>query len=373
MKMRFNYKYLLFLFCLIGIIQSAEATRREYTKTIENAFPLSQNGTVNIENMHGDVDIDTWAKDEVEIRVVITVMASKDKRAEEVFDRIDIDFTSSDNYVGVETEIDSKKSFWWFIKSWWGDSDVEIDYEVFMPEGAKLDLENKYGDVDIEDIFGELRINVKHGDVKVDHAASKLDLDLGYGNGVIAKANEVSADLAYFKLRINDANTIDINSKFSRLTVESVNELISDSNYDGYYLGDVGVFKNEGKYDKIKIDQAEDVDINTKYTDVEIDKIFLKMDCELHHGGLVVDEVSATFEEITIESDYAGIDINLEKAGPYRIDVQTEHTSVRLPDDIEYINDQKEDQRHIFDGYRGDRNAKGSIYIRAEYGGLKVR
>jgi len=346
--------------------------KREYTKTVDQSFTITSDGTVDLENLHGEVDVSTWAKNEVEIRVTIRVSANSDRKAESTFDRIQIDFSNDEDFVKAETEISSASSTWWFIRSWWGDSDIQIDYEVFMPESANLEVTNQYGDIDVEDIFGDVKIDLKHGQIEMDHAAGQLKLDLSYGNGVIAKANETTADLAYFKLRINDANKVQIDSKFSKITIESANEIDSDSSYDGYKIGDVGVFRNDGKFDKIEVAKVDDIHIESNNTDVDIDLLTLSCDTDMKHGSLKIDRVGKALKEIRVESRYVGIEIELDELSTYRLQIEADYTSVKLPDGIEILKENTDEHHFEFEGVLGEGHHETEVYIEAEYGGIRI-
>ncbi len=368
-----KYKYVLAAI-IVSLYLSVDATvERSYTKKYEERFTLSEGGKVDIENMHGTIDIDTWASTEVEIIVTIEVDASSESRAESAFDRIDISFNQSDNYVHAETEIDSKKSFWWFVQSWWGDDDVRIDYQVRMPESARLELTNKYGDINIEEIFGQTDIELKYGNLTIGHAAGPLELDLSYGHGVVDKANETDAHIAYYKLRIDDGNTLDIESKYSQITIESINQIISQSAYDGYHLGDVGMMKNEGKYDKIEAKRMEVFDITAKYTNIDIDELTHALDATLSYGGLEVDEMLSSVTHIDLTSRYTDIDIDVDQLEAFLVEFSGRHAKIDLPEGVHLTTDIRENHRTDLKGYYGNQHASTAIYMVAEYGGIKLR
>ena len=367
-----HFRLILLVFCSILLQVEATNAKREYTKTIEQSFSITEDGTVDLENLHGDIDISTWAKNEVEIKVTIRIFANSDRRAESTFERIQIDFSNDDNFVKAETEISSANSTWWFVRSWWGDADIAINYEVFMPESCNLEVSNQYGNIDVENIFGSARIELKHGTMEMDHAATTLHLNIAYGNGTIAKTNQAIVDLAYSKLRINDANTVDIDSKFSKVTIESANEIDSDSNYDGYKIGDVGVFHNDGKLDQIEIDKAERVTIETNNTDIDIDLLVFSCNADLRHGSLKIDRVSRELEEIRVDSRYVGINIDLGELSQYRLMIDGNYTSVKLPDGIRLLKEDKDDHHLELEGYLGAEAALAAVSIESEYGGIRI-
>lgn len=360
------------LVILLGSVTFVTA-KSEYTKTYSKTFTLSPDGKVDIENIHGQVNINTWNKNEVSIKVVITVNASSERKAEDDFERIDIKFSNDNQFVSAKTTIDSKRSSWWFIQSWWDDDDVRIDYEVSMPAAAKLELSHKYGNAALGSFQGDVLISHKYGDVSIDHVSGYLDMDMAYGNGVVAKANDARLDLSYYKLRMNEAHNVDISSKYSQFHIESANQIISKSSYDGYHLGEVGRMSNEGKYDNIEADKIEYLSINTKYTKINLEYLRNQLQAEMSYGGLEIDRLDAGFQEIQITSRYAGLEIDASDVPNLKVDVQGRYTGVDLPGNIDTSRDQRENNSINVVGQRGSAAAKAMIRVRAEYGGLKIR
>ncbi|MBK8505553.1 MAG: hypothetical protein IPL46_27160 [Saprospiraceae bacterium] len=361
-------------FVVVLLVSAAFATAKsEYTKTYSKTFNLSPGGKVDIENMHGQVNINTWNKNEVNIKVVITVNASSERKAEDGFERITIEFSNDNQYVSAKTSIDSKRSSWWFIQSWWDDDDMRIDYEVSMPASAKLEMSHKYGNATLGNFSGDVLINHKYGDLTVDQVSGYLQMDVAYGNAVVAKANNAKLDVSYYKLRMNEAHNLHVSSKYSQIYVESANQIISESSYDGYHLGDVGTMSNEGKYDNIEVDKIGQLNINTKYTKINLEHLLNQLHAEMSYGGLEIDRLDAGFSEIQITSRYAGLEIDAGDVQNLKVDVQGRYTGVDLPGNIETSKDQRENNSVTVVGQRGSASSKGMIRVRTEYGGLKIR
>ena len=119
--MRQTYKSRILLFCFLAISWVCQGntievqngvdrindsfTKREYSKTINKQFPITTDGMVEISNRYGKVEIKTWDNSEVKVEVVISVNATSEDRAEDVFDRITIDFNSGRDFVSATTEL----------------------------------------------------------------------------------------------------------------------------------------------------------------------------------------------------------------------------------------------------------------------------
>ena len=372
MKQLYFRNILLLLLAGLTFIGSGIA-KKEFVKTYEESYTLDKGGKVDLENIYGQIDIRTWSKNEVNIKVSIKVNTSSDSKAESTFERIKIAFGNSGGVVSAKTIIDSQKSFWNFLQRWWGDADLRINYEVNMPAFANLEVENKYGDLKAASVDGNVVLNIKYGNFTLDHAASDLIVDLGYGNGVVAKANQANVDLAYGKIRINDANEVVIDSKFSKVTIESANQITSESGYDGYDLGDVGIFINEGKYDNIKIQKVEELSVETKYTKVDVNELTISAFARLSYGGLTIDNVASSVTEIDAKGKYTGFEIDLGGLPNFQLEADTKYTKLYLPDGINTTKVIRENNEHYVEGFRGNNTTDVQVKLSAHYGGLRLR
>ncbi|MEM9992285.1 MAG: hypothetical protein AAF738_11020, partial [Bacteroidota bacterium] len=86
--------------------------KEEFIKTIERNFDASADGIVQLHNKYGSIDISTWERNKVTLKVIIKANARTKDKAQELFDRIHIDISNGNDFVKAETHIESS--------SWWG-------------------------------------------------------------------------------------------------------------------------------------------------------------------------------------------------------------------------------------------------------------
>ncbi len=369
---KFNIVTLISFIVIVCSNPLSLTAKSEHIKTIEKHFSLAEGGKVNIENKHGLVRINTWDRNEVDIVVTIKVNANSKSKAEETFNRINVEFSNDDRYVSATTEIESKRSVWWFIKSWWNNDDIEINYEVSMPRRSDLELSHKYGNAELAEISGDVMVELKYGNLSADHAAEKMILDMAYGNAFIAQVKNLEAEFAYGKLQINDADVIDLDSKYSKIEIESANQLRTESGYDDYKLGDVGSLENNGKYDNFDIKKIERIDIETRYTKIDIDYLTQSAVASLSYGGIEIDRAGEDVREIDVTSRYAGIVLDLNELSSFQIDVESRHTSVKMRDDIVAKREIRDNEDVIVEGHVGSESSPNTIKVRSDYGSLRV-
>lgn len=378
MKLIYNFSIMLFLLTSVSMIARASDNqeRREFTKVIKKEFDIAKNGTTALYNKYGKVDVKTWDNNRVKVEVTIIVNASSESAAQQVFDRIDINFFNKDNYVKAETIIESGKS------SWWGDwgssnnrSDYSINYEVYMPTSNNLELANKYGDAYVAPIEGVATVDVKYGNIKMQGVKNDAKITLGYGNGSIINAYNVTADISYSTMTFGTVRDVDITSKYcsQKIVFDKVSNIRSTTKYDTYEIGTVRELRNEGGYDNFRIGTAENVIINSKYTQVNIDKLNKLLDLDMQYGGSSVGNLSKEFTSVNLVGKYTDFKIAVESGANFSLDASTTYAGITYPSDMNVSYEKEKSSSHEVKGHLGKEGGKSVIVARLSYGGLKVR
>ena len=171
----------------------------EVTKEFHKEYKAGPNTTLDINNKYGDVVIQSWDQDQVVIDVKITVELPSQEKAQKLLDYIDVSFSESESLISAKTVIDDNFTF----KGWGGDSKkFSIDYNIKMPAGTSLALANKYGNTDIDELNGQVNLDIKYGNL----TAGKLTrgnikplnrLNLAYGKGTIDEAGWLDLTVRY--------------------------------------------------------------------------------------------------------------------------------------------------------------------------------
>lgn len=347
---------------------------QDFTKTIKKEFPLNSNGTVNIVNKYGKVDVKTWDKNRAKVDVTIVVKTSSEAQARPVFDRIHIEFANDDSYVKAETIIESAKSNWLDWDSWAGEkTEFQINYQVFMPASASLDLSNKYGDALVAPLNGKAKADIKYGNIRLEGANAGLSLVLDYGNGTVVKSSDANVNVAYSKLTINDVRNVKINSKYSKLNLDNGGNLVAESKYDDYKLGKVNDLQCTTKYGSVTIGTANSIKTNAQYTDFAVDKLRTYGDFDLSYGGLRLDNVSKGFEKINLLGKHSDFKIVIENGASYSLDANASFAGIAYPEGLVVTYEQEKGTSHQVKGHAGGQSPRGAIKASLNYGGLKVK
>ncbi|MGK0366817.1 MAG: hypothetical protein ACI85O_003893 [Saprospiraceae bacterium] len=378
MKLAYNFSTMLVLLMSL-FVNTAYAsdtittiTKQEYTKSIKKDFGIFANGTVSLFNKYGKMDIKTWDKNRVKVDIRITVNSSSESDAQEVFDRITFDFSNGGDFVKAETQIASKNSSWW---SGWGDdneTDFNIDYEVYMPPTATLDLSNKYGDVYVAELARNANINVKYGNFRLDGVGENLNVTLGYGNGTVVKAARTEAKISYSKFRMQEGGDVNFDTKYSKIGIDKASDIRVNSSYDTYDIGRVRDYHSTGKYDNVSIGTAENITAVSKYTDFAVGSVKNSADFDLTYGGARIEKIANGFSEMRLSGRYADYKVRVEPGTSYQLDASANYAGIRYPSPLQVTYEKDQGTSHHVEGYVNTKGARSVIKANLSYGGLKV-
>ena len=370
--MKLAYKISLTLILLAGLMCANLEAKQEFTKTVKKEFDITQDGTTSLMNKYGNVNIKTWDKNRVKIDVRIVVKASNEKAAQEVFERVSINFSNGPSFVKAETSIASKSTKWW--NNWSGSkSDYSIHYDVTMPPSNNLEVSNKYGDVYSSTINGKIDLNLKYGNFKIDGGAADSEIALAYGNGTLIRTRNTKIDASYAKLTIEEARDIEVNTKYSTFTVGKANDINSYSKYDTYKVDQVAAFKNQGKYDNIDIEAANSVGVISKYTDFYVESVSQSVDLDFEYGGANIEEISSGFSNVRLNGRYTDFKINLQRGAPFKMEASADYAGIRYPEGMTVVYEKDKGSYHEVSGHSGTQSTSSIIKAKLNYGGLKVK
>lgn len=273
------YKKLL-VFTMAMALGLSVAAQEKVSKKIAKTYGLSDAGQVHLQNKYGNIKLHGWEKDEVSVAIAITVTHKKRENAEELLKRINPVFRNSDNYVSVNYEIGEKSSGFFtqlFDKANPFDfdrSNVQIDYTVYMPSKAELEVTNAFGDVILEDWKGALKAEVEHGDLWINENLNKSDIAMSYGKVKARSIGYGNLDLKNGGLDMEDSKNLRINSNGSDIELNNITSLEIYSNKDEVMLEEVGSIYGTLKFTTMEVRRlSKDLDLTMKIADFRVSHI----------------------------------------------------------------------------------------------------
>lgn len=187
-------------------------------KIIEKTYSVGANDKLNIDNRYGKIKVSNWNKNEFKIVVRITSGESSEKRAKEAINRVTIQESKSGNQVSFKTSIATAESGWFsnLVNTGNTNSQLRIDYDVFVPIGNELTLSNSYGAIETGDRNGRFTATVKYGSLKAGELRSKNNaIEASYSKADISYLNEGTVSVKYGGLNIGEAEKVTLSLSYT--------------------------------------------------------------------------------------------------------------------------------------------------------------
>ena len=314
-----------FLWMALMLLTMVGTAQERVSKIIEKSFPLKENGELQLENKYGTITLTGW--DQQNVKVVMNAKVNHRKRedAQELLDRIHPEIKSNSSFISVVSVIANRNSGWFadfFNKANPIDTDrsrVQIDYEVFLPKKAKLDITNRFGDILIEDWSGSLNVVLEHGDLWLNESLNKADIQLAFGKIRAKNLDYTTIILDNGELTMDEAKNLRLTTEGSEIKIGKVNALELNSNKDDIAINEVGSVFGSLKFSTFKLQRLmDDAGLDLKIAD------------------FVIYSIGQADAQIIIEQESSDITLNVGEFS-HLFDATLEQGVVRLPKSFENV------------------------------------
>jgi hypothetical protein len=286
----------------------------EEKKNIHKEFTPNELSLLDINNKFGNITVKDWDNNNATVDIEIIVKAQNPEKAQKILSLIDVEYTDADNIFKFVTKMDESVT-----KNSSPKSEFKVNYVVNMPRNLKLNIDNRFGDVFVNEIHGKSNISVKFGSLRAeklifDDSKPLSRITVSYGDCSIEKTSWMTLISSYSNSVIKEATALVIVSRYSDVSVNKANSIVSEAKYDNYRLG-----------------ALNNLNVKAKYTDFKIERINRKLDFEIKYGDCEVKQTSADFESVTINAEYADIDLYMPASASYQLNAGIEFGEIELP------------------------------------------
>ena len=316
-----NYKMIIIINLIPLLFSSLSAQSDTEVRTFMKTVHVSKESSLEVNNKYGSIHITPWSKDSAYIRAEVKAVASGHDKLGKMFDGITINITETSYLVRAETDFtqnintlfESFKGMTSKLISY--DSHVEINYFINVPDYLNLRIENKYGDVYMEDNTGKFSVSVSNGSFKANSLGKESSITLSFCDATINTIGSGKIDASFSDITIGETGDLKINSISSR-----------------YEIKKSAIILTESKRDKFFIDNTESVKGNSYFTDYKISNLRKELDMTTRYGSINTDNVEKRFESININSGYSDISLRFEQGSAYNFDIRHINSFLVLPD-----------------------------------------
>jgi len=321
---------LVLIVLLAGTVVTLQA--QTATRQISKNYKVGNDFTLGVDNTYGEINIINWDRNEVDVTVTIETEAGSQSKADALLKDIEIDISESKSSVYFETEIGSDARG--------RNKKVQVTYEVKAPVSINVSLEQKYGNIYIQEIAGVAVLEVKYGGLTagaLSHIGSDKwnTLELAYGSADIDYVTTLTSEVRYSEFTVGEAAGLEVESAYSKL-----------------FLGELGELVLESKYDKVNVKQISgSLSVESAYTQVSVDRIM---------NG---------FTEISADMAYGNFKAGLDSNPAFAIDAEVNYGSIRIPDG-EYSMEKQGSNEEVHG--RVGANTRARIQADLKYGNLEL-
>lgn len=346
-KLTYNISALFFLVLLTSFHQ---LFADEATKRIAKSFNINGDTKIEIKNKHGNVVINKWDKNVLDLKVSIEAKGKTDSKTQKILDAIEIDISDriSSGSLSIETEIGTIN----------GNSSFSVHYEVTMPNTNPLSLTNSFGNLYMGSYEGDLDVVVKFGQFQAeDLNDANIRVEFSNARCEIEGIKSGKLDLRHSKMLVEDMGDLEISTQFSNLEIENAGSINIDAKHGNLDIENIKSFQGDIQFAGLKIENLEE-------------SIFL----DTRHGnGISIDNVSNRFKSIEIEGQFSSIDINIESGAVAQLEFELEFGNLKAHGDgINFSRVIKDHNTSEYEGYLGNSDATSSINVRTKHGNIRL-
>lgn len=284
---KYNYKKIYGVLILGVFFTTTWAQRIEESKRITKVMAVDPSARVEVTNKYGDMHIHTWNEDSVKIIIDYTISAKDQKRFAKLKESVDFEFIETTHYVIARTlflnaGMDMFRDLSSVITSS-PSSSINVNYEIYVPENAKLQINNKYGNVYAADMSGDVTFNLAYGVFKSHDFIGHTDITLNNCEATINHINVGLLSLTYSNLLLSSAGNIKLNSNASEVKIYTIDAITVDGKSDQIKIEQCGKANVTGSFSKFEVDNLSgNLNANTKYGNMDI---YLS---KAHQGDLMI-------------------------------------------------------------------------------------
>jgi len=136
---------------------------------IEKNFSVKSGGNLLLDTDAGDVDIVTWDKEEVLVKVDIE---GSDRRS----DKFDVRFSESPDRISIIGKANDNNFFKWDM------GDLDVRFHVTVPKKFFIKANTSGGNMTLRDLDGDVRFETSGGNLTIDDVNGTVDINTSGGN-----------------------------------------------------------------------------------------------------------------------------------------------------------------------------------------------
>lgn len=174
-------KSILLLIVFVSIASTALAAEIADTDTIKKSFAVRSGGRLYIDIDHGTISVQTISGNEVHVELERKVKGVDDEDLKVYLEKHEWEIRKDGNNIFVESKFDGDEDSRWRRSRRRKSGNFSLNVTVFIPENFNIDFENGAGNVEIEDLTGDINGITGAGNITIGDVKGTVDIVSGAG------------------------------------------------------------------------------------------------------------------------------------------------------------------------------------------------
>lgn len=290
--------------------------------------------TIYINNPIGSINITGEERADIALSYKITVYAENLEKAESLVEKLEIISEVKENKLVFNlVEVEAPRGVY----------GIKRDYHLLVPKDLFLDIENKYGSLEVSNITKAVLLRNSYDEMNVNNVDGLTDLYARYGNVYVKDVGKLKLKSGY--------NSVDISSVDGDLELEQAYGQARVSDIRGN-----AVFNS--RYGSLHFNRINgNIRLESKYTQVRGSDFNGKFIGKINYGQLHLLDIS---NDVEVDARYTGLEIDLSKdMDNYHLYCETEYGEINsnLPFQVE----EKDNNTRIMAGTEGTEGKEISL------------
>ena len=180
---------------LTSVAVSGSPAAQRLEEVVSRHFLLMEGGLVSVTNPRGNIRIQSWGKDYVEVAATKVVEGSNEERMNTVLERIRVEFTATQDSLHMKTDLGESrfKTFFLIDRIWnfFSSTRAWVDCQVWVPSEVNVlsktasgnsSIQGIQGDIKSEGVSGKVEFFSIRGNIEATTISGKMELAEVEGN-----------------------------------------------------------------------------------------------------------------------------------------------------------------------------------------------
>ena len=350
MNKKYSLNFLLFFLpflCLAGTIDASYIK----TKNIKKAYFVNLDAGINIDNSYGNISVTTWDEDKIELDITIKVSGNNEGWVNQRINDIKIDINALKNRITAKTILGNTN-----YRTKGNNNSFEINYIIKIPKKGSVILRNKYGNINISDLWASSEINCKYGNL----TAGKL----------YSTKNTILIEYCPSSL-IEYLNSGEITARYSNLKINSLSKIDLLSDYTETTIIEGDLIQYTSKYGTLKVEKVKSIAGNANYMELQFGEVNGPFNLNAKYCQITIDYLSAKATDCIINAGYSNMKISYSNSYDFDFDINVRYANLKHDNNFIFSNREETNSSKYYQGFFSKKGVN-NLSIKSDYGNISL-